>query len=108
MLLKYKYFMAIILPKDEERAVGIMQAHGAHGLLVMSGEGSAGPAIGELLGFSDNKKEIITGFVSEIQERELLESLYDGLLKEHGAGVAFTIRIDGFIGLKSMFVGDLQ
>lgn len=107
MHLKLKYFIAILNPKLEERAVEIMHAHGAHGLSVMTGQGSAKSDIFELLGFEDNSKEVITGFVADTQEAEFLKSLDGELLSERGAGVAFTINIDGFIGLKSVFVGDL-
>lgn len=106
-MIKFKYFMAIIAPEYEERVLGFMHGHDAHGISVMSGQGSARSEFFDMLGLEDNKRQVITGFVAEFREEELLTALYEEFLCKHGAGIAFTVKVDGYIGLKSVFSGNL-
>ena len=103
-MLKFKYFMAITTPKDGDAALSIISGQGARGIMVMAGKGSAKHEVLDMLGFENDKKQVVTGFISEENEAALLNALYDGVLKKKGAGIAFTVGVQGFVGLRSVFV----
>ena len=75
-------------------------------MAVLQGKGCAKHEILADLGFEDDKKQVITGFVAEENEDAMLDALYDGLLYKRGAGLAFTIDVQGFIGIRSVFASE--
>ena len=103
-MLRFKFFIVIVTPDDCDKAREIICGHGARGVAAVPGKGCAKHEILEELGFKDDKKQVLTGFVPEDNENALLDALYSGLLYKKGAGLAFTVNVQECIGLRSVFL----
>lgn len=85
--------MTIITEIDkEEKFTEVLNSFGIDNFILTRASGTASPSIMDYFGLTEVKKQIIMCFIPEYLEHDICVMLKE-LLKKHGAGVCFTIKI---------------
>lgn len=85
--------MTIITEIDkEEKFTEVLNSFGIDNFILTRASGTASPSIMDYFGLTEVKKQIIMCFIPEYLEHDICVILKE-LLKKHGAGVCFTIKI---------------
>lgn len=92
------YFTVICNTKNKNSMIELLESHGARGIEVIYGRGSAKKGVlAQAFGFdTEEKKAIVSCFVSSEKANELMNILYsDCNFKEANTGVAYSTEIEG-------------
>lgn len=85
--------MTIITEIDkEEKFTEVLNSFGIDNFILTRASGTASPSIMDYFGLTEVKKQIIMCFIPEYLEHDICVILKE-LLKKHGAGVCFTIKV---------------
>lgn len=94
------YFTVICNTKNKNSIIELLENHGARGIEVIYGRGSAKKGVlAQAFGFdTEEKKAIVLCFVSSEKANELMDILYNECnFKETNTGVAFSTEIEGLV-----------
>ena len=94
------YLTVICNTKNKNSMIELLEGHGARGVEVIYGRGSAKRGVlAQAFGFdTEEKKAIISCFVSSEKANELMDIFYnDCNFKEANTGVAYSTEIEGLI-----------
>ena len=100
MINKIHYFTVICNTKNKNGMIELLEEHGAKGIEIIYGRGTAKRGVlAQAFGFdTEEKKAVISCFVSEENATELMGLLYnDCNFKEANTGVAYSTEIEGLV-----------
>jgi hypothetical protein len=103
---QYKTLIAICNPKMQDWLIERLTAMGASAVNIFLAEGIKRTQLLDLLGFVDNQKILVVCLVKEDNVPQIFELLKTELFTGPNTGIAFTINIDAYAGIKTMIMLD--
>jgi hypothetical protein len=103
---RYKALIAICNPKSQEWLLERLTVMGASAINIFLASGIKKTQLLDLLGLVDNQKILIVCLIGEEVAPQMLELLKNELFTEPNTGIAFTINIDAYAGIKTMMMLD--
>ena len=99
---KLKILICIVGPGHERELVETLTVAGAFGFYEFRAEGMISSELLDLLGLADNKR-ILTVCLARIEDMPAVcAALDEKVYAKPGAGVAFVVNVDGFIGARTL------
>ena len=107
---KIKLMLCIAPTVEEHDLIEVLTRNGARGCVEFSAKGMASSEILNLLGLSDDVRALVLCCVREEDVPAVKDALMREIFTGHGHGIALVLRVDGFMGAKSLFrfSGDLE
>lgn len=100
---KIKLLVCITEGKGERKLVDILHRNGARGIVELPGRGMASSEILQLLGLEDNERAV-TLSLARVEDLDVIKAeLAQNIYNKPGRGIALVLKVDGFIGVKTVF-----
>ena len=105
---KLTLFITIVNGGQSSPILRLFENYGCSAQFVQSGEGTAGRQVMDILGISDNKKEVILSIIKKETVPKIkkeLEAYF--LVSRKNIGIGFTIPLSSIIGVRVyQFIAD--
>lgn len=99
---KFK-LLIVIVPFSQQREIeGYLRSKNIRGINSIRATGTAKSDVLDILGISDTEKYLMMCLVKSVNCQEVLQDLTPHL-SHHGTGIALTIDIQAYAGLKTIF-----